>query len=324
MLGDSQIYDRIQRDFPLTERPFAMLSDTLGCSEEDLLGLLARDLDAGRISRLGAVFAPNVIGVSTLAALAAPPDEIDRLAAEVSALPEVSHNYARDGHRYNLWFVAGARCRQDLDDTLSTITIRTGLRPLVLPLEREFHIDLGFAMSGATRPARRGLTPTPARQTLNDDEWRLVAALEEGLPLTARPYHTLGERWGLSYGFVMSRLERWQASGLLRRFGAVLHHRRFGYLRNAMCVWDIPDNEVDSFGERLSRLAPVNLCYRRPRRLPDWPYNLFAMVHARDDEALGQALELFGQTLVRPAAVLTSRACYKQCATRYASAAERP
>jgi len=323
----ARLYDGIQRDFPLTERPYQDIAERYGLCEHSLLAMLARDIGDGRISRLGAVFAPNVIGASTLAALAVPPAMLDRVARRVSNDPAVSHNYARGGSDYNLWFVAGARDRGTLDITLEAIAADVGLTPLDLPLEREYHIDLGFPLGGHPGPTgHRGNQRTPSRPVPRTDldaaGWRLVAALEDGLPLALRPYHELARRCGMNADAVIDRLTQWQSSGLVRRFGVVLQHRRFGYGHNAMCVWDVPDGRADAFGLRLTRVPGVNLCYRRSRRLPDWPYNLYAMVHARTDAQLQAALTRFRTECglgSAPGLVLRGTHCYKQCGTRYAS-----
>ncbi|WP_354686408.1 Lrp/AsnC family transcriptional regulator [Cupriavidus necator] len=341
-MHDEQIlYDRLQHDFPLQPRPYQALAEGLGLCEHALLTLLARDFGAGRISRVGAVFAPNVIGVSTLAALSVPPAQLDRVAARINACAAVSHNYARNGHAYNLWFVAGARDRRLLDAALASIADQAGQAPLDLPMAREYHIDLGFPLTqrrtartdrtdGTDRASltvphrrtRRAATPAPP-VVLDDDDWRLVAALEAGLPLTPRPFHALALRTRLPLPHILERLAQWSAQGVIRRLGVVLHHGRFGYRYNAMCVWDVPDARVDAVGMRLARLARVTLCYRRARRLPDWPYNLFAMVHARDPQDLQPALTHIRATAgldLTPGAVLVGTRCYKQRGTRYATA----
>ena len=106
--------------------------------------------------------------------------------------------------------------------------------------------------------------------------------LENGLPLTARPWQTLAEQLGSSEAAVLEQARQWNDEGLFRRFGLVVHHRNLGFRANAMLVLDIPDHEVDAIGERLGRADGVNLCYQRPRRLPHWPFNLFCMVHGRE------------------------------------------
>ncbi|NOV24773.1 Lrp/AsnC family transcriptional regulator [Cupriavidus necator] len=324
MFNEQTLYDHLQRGFPLQPRPYQALAAKAGWCEHALLSLLARDLGTGRISRVGAVFAPNVIGVSTLGALSVPPAQLDRVAARVSACAAVSHNYARSGHRYNLWFVAGARERGTLDATLASIGDLTGQAPLDLPMAREYHIDLGFPLARQhdTRPRRRAGPVSPAAVALDDDDWRLVAALEAGLALTPRPFDALARQARLSVPKVLERLAQWSAQGVVRRLGVVLRHGRFGYRHNAMCVWDVPDGRVDAIGMRLARQPRVTLCYRRERRLPDWPYNLFAMVHARSAQDLQPALARIRAAAgldTLPGTVLVGTHCYKQRGTRYAT-----
>lgn len=114
----------------------------------------------------------------------------------------------------------------------------------------------------------------------------LLAALEGGLPLCSRPYAALAERLGVPEAAVLERLRALQASGAVSRFGVVVRHHELGYRANAMVVWDVPDAEVERAGAILSGLPFVTLCYRRPRRLPVWPYNLFCMIHGHAREAV--------------------------------------
>ncbi|MBN8519368.1 MAG: winged helix-turn-helix transcriptional regulator [Candidatus Accumulibacter sp.] len=107
----------------------------------------------------------------------------------------------------------------------------------------------------------------------------LVIATQNGLPLVARPYHQLAEAIGIAPGEVMARLTRLLESGVIRRIGAVPNHYAIGYTANGMSVWDVPDERIDELGVRVGGLDFVTHCYHRPRRLPEWPYNLFAMVH---------------------------------------------
>ncbi len=110
---------------------------------------------------------------------------------------------------------------------------------------------------------------------------RLIVATQAGLPLVPRPYDALAERLGIASQEVKARLAAMLASGVIRRIGAVPNHYALGYRFNAMTVWDVADDVVDTLGEQVGALACVSHCYRRPRHLPDWPYNLFAMVHGR-------------------------------------------
>jgi len=117
---------------------------------------------------------------------------------------------------------------------------------------------------------------------LTDTDRELIAAIQQGLPLVSRPYATIGAQLGLGEPEVIARLAELQDAGMIKRMGVVVRHRALGYRANAMVVWDVPDERVDELGQQLGRQDCVTLCYQRPRRAPDWPYNLFCMVHGRD------------------------------------------
>jgi DNA-binding Lrp family transcriptional regulator len=110
----------------------------------------------------------------------------------------------------------------------------------------------------------------------------LVRALQSGLPRVPRPYHAVAKALGVPPAVAMARIEAMLAAGAIRRIGAVPNHYRLGYVANGMTVWDVDDEAVDALGARVGALPAVSHCYRRPRRLPLWRYNLFAMVHGRD------------------------------------------
>ncbi len=151
----------------------------------------------------------------------------------------------------------------------------------------------------------------------------LLNAIADGLPLTPRPYETVADGLGIGEDEVLDRLERLRDSGIITRFGVVVRHRELGWRANAMAVWDVPDGLVDTVGEKIRSFPFVTLCYQRPRRLPDWPYNLFCMVHGRDRATVRQQiLEINDACDLRalPQDVLFSLRQFKQCGAHYAPA----
>ncbi|UEM06338.1 Lrp/AsnC family transcriptional regulator [Skermanella rosea] len=142
---DQRLLDEFQRDFGLTPRPYADIGARLGLDEAEVIDRLRRLTGAGAIRRIGPVFRPNRVGASTLAALAVPPDRLEEIAAVVGGYAEVNHNYARE-HHLNLWFVVTAPDAGRVGEVLEEIARSTGLTPLDLPLERDFHVDLGFRL----------------------------------------------------------------------------------------------------------------------------------------------------------------------------------
>ena len=126
---------------------------------------------------------------------------------------------------------------------------------------------------------------------------RLVVATQAGLPLVPRPYHALADQVGIAAAEVQARLARLLAEGVIRRIGAVPNHYVLGYTANGMTVWDVDDASVDALGAAVGALDFVTHCYRRPRRLPDWPYNLFAMVHGDSRAAVAAKIAAIADLL---------------------------
>ena len=160
----------------------------------------------------------------------------------------------------------------------------------------------------------------PSRDALDTLDQRLIAAIQGGFPLVSRPYQEIARRIGTSEAEVMTRLWRMLSEDTIKRLGVVVRHRKLGYHANAMVVWDVPDETVDALGYRLRRFDFITLCYRRPRRLPEWPYNLFCMIHAKDrEEARALARELAGDLELAELRheILFSRRRFKQRGARY-------
>jgi DNA-binding Lrp family transcriptional regulator len=133
---------------------------------------------------------------------------------------------------------------------------------------------------------------------LEEIDLNIMRATQSGLPLTAQPYQTIAEQLGVTADEVIARMRRMQELGVIRRIGAVPNHYKLGYRFNGMTVWNVPDDKIDELGQKIGRLDFVSHCYHRPRHLPLWPYNLFAMVHGRTqedvDRQIGQIAEILG------------------------------
>ncbi|MDM8566223.1 AsnC family transcriptional regulator [Candidatus Halobeggiatoa sp. HSG11] len=123
---------------------------------------------------------------------------------------------------------------------------------------------------------------------INDIDRSIIQATQTGLPLTSRPYHTIAEQLNLTVDEVMERLQKMLDEGIIRRIGVVPNHYALGYRYNGMTVWDVPDEQIDYLGKTVGALKFVSHCYHRPRHLPEWPYNLFAMVHGKTQTQVEQ------------------------------------
>ena len=134
--------------------------------------------------------------------------------------------------------------------------------------------------------------------TLDEIDLAIMRATQVGLPLTPQPYQRIAEQLGLTAEEVMKRMATMQDQGVIRRIGAVPNHYKLGYRFNGMTVWNVPDESIDDLGQKVGQLEFVSHCYHRPRHLPEWPYNLFAMVHGKSqadvDEQIKQIADLLG------------------------------
>lgn len=326
-----------QRDFPLTRSPFLAIANRLRIGEQEVLDTLRAFQEEGLVSRVGPVFSPNRVGKSTLAAMAVPEARLDEVAELVNSYDEVNHNYERE-HRFNLWFVATAPDQTHLDAVLQDMELRTGIAVMSLPMLDSYHIDLGFTINWERRHGDSGhgkrISNTDSviskghhsigkgAQDSDQIEFdrRLVAAIQKGLPLVHQPYAAIGAELGVEESEVIARLQAWLDEGTLNRIGVVVRHRKLGYQANAMVVWDVPDEHVAQLGRCFSEFDFVTLCYRRPRRLPQWRYNLFCMIHGQDREAVLERVNTLvsqcGEAPI-PFQVLFSRRCFKQRGARY-------
>ena len=156
--------------------------------------------------------------------------------------------------------------------------------------------------------------------TLNILDQQLIAAIQGGLEFTSKPFAHIAEQLGITEDKVISRLSQLKQEGTIKRLGVVVKHRNLGFTANAMVVWDIPDALVEEVAQRIASFNCVTLCYQRPRRLPQWRYNLFSMIHGRDRDSvlarLADLIEILELDHI-PHEVLFSTHCFKQRGARY-------
>ena len=307
------LIDRWQHDFPLVEHPFEIVGRSAALKQADTIRIFQNMRDRKVISRIGAVVRPNTVGASTLAAMEVAPERLEEVADVVSREALVTHNYERE-HRLNLWFVIAGADANAVATTIGNIRERTGIEVVDLPMLRAYHLGLGFPLQAAA-PRRCAASRRLARYCPEALDRRILASIEDGLPLVERPYRAVADQLQLREADVIERLEHLIDAGVVTRFGCVVRHDKLGYRANVMAVWDVPDEMVDAMAGMFARHPAVTLCYQRPRRPPVWPYNLFCMVHARsrgdahaviDDINLQAGMGLYQQ------AVLFSTRCFKQ------------
>ncbi|MCU7948291.1 MAG: Lrp/AsnC family transcriptional regulator [Candidatus Thiodiazotropha sp. (ex Cardiolucina cf. quadrata)] len=320
---ERHLINQFQGGVPLAQRPFRHMAETLGADEEQVMVTIQRLLDQGWLSRFGPLYNAERLGGSLiLAAMAVPEERFEQVTESVNALPEVAHNYRRD-HWLNMWFVLATDSASTTAKAIERIERETDLQVLAFPKEQEFYLGLWFEIKDDGSFNTRSLPATEASQSqaLDELDKRIIAETQVGLPLTHEPCETVAESIGCWPSDVVTRMDAMQESGIIRRLGVVPNHYRLGFKGNGMTVWNIPDEQLQKAGARLGAMDYVSHCYARPRHMPDWPYNLFAMVHGRNrEEVMEKVSEMNSllQPLSKGHEVLFSSAVLKKTGMRLA------
>lgn len=312
--ADLALLKALQVEFPLVPEPYEALARSLDLSEKELLRRTGALRSKGLIRQIGGTFDTRRLGYdSVLVAMQIDPARADEAAQVVNRHPGVSHNYLREDP-YNLWFTLAvpADSRLGLDRTVSVLEDSAGSRAtLVLPALRVFKLDLTLALgeAGSTKAARLreaepGDLPAVA-EPLAEENRRLVRVLQSDLPITTAPFQPLAARAGIPVGALLREARRLLAQGFMRRYGAIVRHRRAGLRANAMGVWAVGPERVEEVGRALASFRFVSHCYQRPSH-PRWPYTIFTMVHAG---SAAECQEMF-RTLAGEAGVSEYRALY--------------
>ncbi|MBF0417619.1 MAG: Lrp/AsnC family transcriptional regulator [Magnetococcales bacterium] len=281
-----RIINGLQSGFPVIGRPYAAAAELLDLSEEGVIEGLAKLSANGLITRFGPAYhAERLGGGLTLATMQVPAADFKWVTEVVNAQPEVAHNYARE-HPFNMWFVVATEKRAELFEVLTRIRTLTGLEIFDLPKIEEYRpgVQVKLDKDGT-------IDTTPLFDDPVEDETpcypdtldrALIAATQEGLPLVLEPYHQVATHVGVAVETVITRFLAMLQRGWIRRIGLSCNHYRLGLQGNGMSVWDVPDDKLCVVGNTVSELDFVTHCHARPRHLPEWPYNLFVMVHGTD------------------------------------------
>jgi DNA-binding Lrp family transcriptional regulator len=318
---DRALLEQVQAAVPLVPRPFAALGAGLGLAESEVLARLGRLGERGLIRQIGPIFDTRRLGYqSTLVAFHAREGELDQVAAQVSAHPGVSHNYARP-HHYNLWFTLAVPPGQQVSGHIGQLARLTGVEDwLNLPALRAFKIRTHFKLDGSGSHQPSGST---GQKRVRDPDFSpadipYVRALQGDLPLLPRPFAEIAGRWGMTEQELLDKAAGLRSAGIMRRFSAVLRHRRVGYSANGMACWVVPESRMEAAGQLAARYPEVSHCYQRPAYPPRWPYTLFTMIHGRTVEQVEAIVAQIGrETGLEQYEVLYSTHEFKKERVRY-------
>ncbi len=325
---DRRLLNIIQSSFPMTEEPFRRIGAELGIDEAEVIERTAAAKEKNIVRQIGAIFDTRKLGYATaLVAMRLPSDRLDSGARVVNEHPGVSHNYARNGP-FNLWFTLAVPPSESLEGTVEEMAGRAQAESYrLMPTIRFFKIGVNFDMVNQEGAAdvyyspdgydRNGGQDFRSPAPVTDFEIEVIRELQEDLQLTARPFAPMAESLGITQRQLFDLAADFVRRGIMRRFSAVLHHRRAGFRANAMAVWNVPEERSVEVGAMMAGSRWVTHCYERPR-FEDWRYSHFTMIHAASREKCEEvAGELSEATGIDDYMLLYSTREYKKTRVRY-------
>ena len=327
-MTDRELLNLIQSRFPMVDRPYLHLGEELGLDQQEVIDRLSVLKRKNVLRQVSAIFDTRRLGYKTmLVAMAYDPDQLNRGALSINRHPGVSHNYAREGSYFNLWFTVAVPPDHDLETTVKVMALETkALDYRMMPTIRFFKIGVNFDMvkqkgssfnyspdgydSDATKDWDKAVPVTERDKVV-------IRELQEDLELVPRPFDGMAQRLGVSTADLFALAEEFQQRRIMRRYSAVLHHRRSGFKANAMIVWKVPEERAEDVGMTMAQHNAVTHCYQRPT-FPDWPYSHFTMVHATSTEGCEEIeREISEATGITDRLLLYSTREYKKTRVRY-------
>src|SRR5574337_1183795 len=302
---DGKLLDALQAGIPLTARPYRTLGEGLGLAEGDVLERIPRLQADSIIRNIGAIFDTSRLGYrSSLVGFRLREECVDQAAVCINAHPGVSHNYLRSfafssDYRpasycpYNVWFTLAVEpeSRLGLEDSVAVLARDTGAEAARLfPALRVFKIGVRLEMdaeaAGARKEAGNFFTGNGGAvgNGLSRTERQIVRVLQHDLALVEEPFREVARQCELEVEAVLAGAQELLQRNIMRRFAAILNHRKAGYNGNVMVAWPVPEEKVEAVGRQMAQFRAVSHCYQRPA-YPEWPFTLFTMVHQKSREA---------------------------------------
>ncbi len=326
-LRRKRILNIIQADFPFEWRPFKKIGEIVGLDEDEVISVVREYFEERIIRQICAIFDTRSLGYkSMLVAARVRKEKEDFSARVINSHPGVSHNYRRN-HEFNIWFTIAVppNSKIGLEKTVKILEKISGSDEMImLPTIKLYKIGVVLDMTGKenlydedgysyyTEDSRKSAG-------VSYEEIPAILALQENIFPDREPFAPIVQKYGLSFDELRNWYEKFRSDGRLRRYAAILYHKKAGFKYNVMVVWEVKgsDDDIDKVGMKFASFRGVSHCYRRPT-YPSWPYSIFTMIHAKDKGEADELIEKMARdTGVDIRAELVSTKEYKKVRLRY-------
>ena len=319
---DKQILNEIQWTFPLVSQPFHEIAKKFDISTQVVKERLKNLKKTGVLRQLSAIFDTRKLGYkSSLVAMEIESDKLESVARQINRHPGVSHNYERE-HRFNLWFTLATPPGTDLKTEVDKFKKVPGILKIrMLPTIKLFKIGVKLEMLEdkklEVKPSEEKKKILDVKFVPTEEDKEFIRELQKDLEITDKPFLKAAQKLGMSEDQIFEKLKHYEEIGVMRRYAAILRHRDVGFVANGMIVWKVPEQRIIEVGEKLGAFPQVSHCYQRPV-YPDWPYNVFSMIHCKSqEEASDMAKEIQNQINVDEYKILFSSKEFKKTRVEY-------
>ena len=319
---DTEILNVIQWKFPLVARPFDVIAKKFDITSDEVKMRLDKLKRNGVLRQLSAIFDTRKLGyTSSLVAMEIEPEKLEDVAYQINKHPGVSHNYERE-HEFNLWFTLAVPPGSDLKSELDKFSKLDGIKKVrMLPTLQLFKIGVKLDMVDGKK---HEVKPSEEKKKINnvkfvptEEDKEFIRQLQKDIEIVDRPFLKASENLGITEEQIFEKLHEYENIGVMRRYAAILRHREAGFTANGMIVWKVPEKRISEVGEKLGAFPQVSHCYERPV-YPDWPYNVFSMIHCKSfDEAGQMAKDIQKQIDVNDYKILFSSREFKKTRVEY-------
>ncbi|MFN2362980.1 MAG: hypothetical protein ABR596_01690 [Halarsenatibacteraceae bacterium] len=345
--GDARnLLTEAQEGIELVSRPFEVLAKKVNLEETEAIEIFTQ-LKGDIIRRFGGVFRSGRLGFkSTLLAASVNEERLRAVAEEINRLPGVTHNYRRS-HDYNLWFTLTVGPETSLIEEIEQLEEVLEIEILNLPALKRYKlgVKLNLKAEQDQKSINKGIErvsrisdrasgrvsgdndSAPDEGLIKQNVYRpdsldkkIIALIQKDMDLVKKPFKLIADKCGCKEDEILDRLKKMKKAGALKRIAPLLYHRRSGYQANGMVVWTVDKEEIDEAGYKLAAFEQVSHCYHRPAYPPDWPYNLYAMTHAKSDKELEAIAEEMAEKIGNKAyQIIYSLEEFKKASMKYYS-----
>jgi siroheme decarboxylase len=319
---DKELLNEIQQSFPLVIKPFEEIAKRHGLSQDETMKRIQRLKESGILRQLSAIFDTRKLGYkSALVAMEIEPSKLEYVANQINRHPGVSHNYER-ANKFNLWFTLATPPDSNLKDELDKFSKLDGIKNVrMLPTIKLFKIGVKLEM---VEEKKKEVKPSEEKKKIREikfdpteEDKEFIRQLQKDLEIIERPFLSAAQKLGITEEQLFAKARYYEEIGVMRRFAAILRHRDVGFLANGMIVWKVPEQRIEEVGEKLGSFPQISHCYQRPT-YPDWPYNVFSMIHCKgEEEAKAMTKEIQKHIDVSEYQVLFSTREFKKTRVEY-------